>query len=78
MLASGSATDGAFVSGHRRRLQDDQTASDEAHDWARQVGIILHVHETWVRPHTSCVPDSIEMGFVWHPEVQLNLRYTDQ
>lgn len=57
---------GAFVAGHRRRLNDGQTASAEACDRARQVGISLHPHETWVRPHTRGVPDGIEMRFLWH------------
>jgi hypothetical protein len=56
----------AFVAGHRRRLADGKTASAEARDRARQVGIILHPHETWVRPHTRGVPDDIEMRFRWH------------
>jgi hypothetical protein len=64
---------GSFVAGHRRHLQDRQRASDEAHDRARQVGIILHPHETWVRPHARGVPDGIEMRFVWHPPVRLKL-----
>jgi len=58
---------GSFVAGHRRRLQDGQKASGQAHDLARQVGIILSRHETWVRPHARGVPDGIEMRFVWYP-----------
>ena len=42
---------GAFVAGHRRQL-NDKTASDEARERARLVGIILHAHETWVKPHS--------------------------
>lgn len=64
---------GSFVAGHRRRLQHGQTASDEAHMRARQVGIILHPNETWVRSHNRGVPDGIEMRFVWHPPVRLTL-----
>ncbi len=64
---------GSFVAGHRRRLQDSQTANDEAYDRARQVGIILHPHETWVRPHARGVPDRIQMRFVWHPPAKLKL-----
>ena len=67
---------GSFVAGHRRRLQDSRTASDQAHDRARQVGIILHPHETWVRPHARGVPDGIEMRFVWHPPSELKLSDT--
>jgi len=57
---------GAFVAGHRRLLADGKAASADASDRARQVGIILHRHETWVRPHTRGVPDGIEMRFRWH------------
>jgi hypothetical protein len=64
---------GSFVAGHRRRLNDGQTASDEARDRARQVGIILHPHETWVRPHARGVPDGIEMRFRWHAPTELKL-----
>jgi hypothetical protein len=67
---------GSFVAGHRRRLQDGQKASDQAHDRARQVGIILHRHETWVRPHARGVPDDIEMRFAWHPPARLKLSDT--
>jgi hypothetical protein len=63
---------GSFVAGHRRRLPDDQTASDEARDEARRVGIILHPHETWVRWHTRGVPDGIEMRFRWHAPAELS------
>jgi hypothetical protein len=64
---------GAFVAGHRRRLNDDQTASAEARDRARQVGITLNTHETWVRPHTRGLPDGIEMRFRWHAPSELKL-----
>jgi hypothetical protein len=67
---------GSFVAGHRRRLNDGQTARDEARDRARQVGIILYPHETWVRPHTRGVPDGIEMRFLWHTPAQLRLFQT--
>jgi hypothetical protein len=63
---------GSFVAGHRRRLPDDQTASGEASYLAHRVGIILHPHETWVRPHTRGVPDGIEMRFRWHAPVELS------
>jgi hypothetical protein len=67
---------GAFVAGHRRRLNDGKTASAEARDRARQVGIILHPRETWVRPHTRGVPDGIEMRFLWHVPTELKLSRT--
>jgi hypothetical protein len=67
---------GSFVAGHRRRLNDGRTASAEAHDRARQVGIILHPDETWVRPHARGVPDGIEMRFLWHAPTQLKLSQT--
>ncbi len=62
---------GSFVAGHRRRLNEGQTASAEARDHASQVGITLHPHETWVRPHTRGVPDGIEMRFLWHAPAEL-------
>ena len=65
---------GSFVAGHRRHLNDGQAASDEARDRARQVGITLRPHETWVRPHARGVPDDIEMRFRWHPQTALR-RY---
>lgn len=64
---------GSFVAGHRRRLNDGQTASEETHDRARQVGIILKANETWVRPHARGVPHSIEMRFLWHAPTELKL-----
>jgi hypothetical protein len=67
---------GAFVAGHRRRLNDGQTASVDARDRARQVGITLDSHETWVRPHTRGVPEGIEMRFRWHAPPQLKLKHT--
>jgi hypothetical protein len=67
---------GSFVAGHRRRLRDGQKAGDQAHDRARQVGIILHEHETWVRPHARGVPDGIEMRFAWHPPARLRISDT--
>lgn len=57
---------GSFVAGHRRRLNDGQTSSDEARQRARQVGITLQAHETWVRPHARGIPDDLEMRFHWH------------
>jgi hypothetical protein len=64
---------GSFVPGHRRRLHNGQTASDEARDRARQAGIVLHPDETWVRPHARGVPDGIEMRFLWHAPAELEL-----
>jgi hypothetical protein len=64
---------GSFVAGHRRRLNDGQTASEEAGDRARQVGIILNANETWVRPHARGVPHSIEMRFLWHAPTELKI-----
>ena len=63
---------GSFVAGHRRRLNDGRKASDEAVDWARQVGIILDPYETWVRPYARGVPEDIEMRFRWHAPILLN------
>ncbi len=67
---------GSIVPGHRRRLNNGQTASEEALDRARYVGIILHPHETWVRTHTRGVPDGIEMRFLWHAPTDLRLFRT--
>ena len=64
---------GSFVAGHRRRLNDGQTASDEACDRARQVGITLRPRETWVRPHARGIPDGLEMRFRWHAPEELGL-----
>jgi hypothetical protein len=69
---------GSFVAGHRRRLNEGHTASAEACDRARQVGIILHPYETWVRPHTRGVPDGIEMRFLWHAPTELFKRREDK
>jgi hypothetical protein len=63
----------SFVAGHRRRLSEDRMASDEARNLARQVGIILRPHETWVRPHARGVPDGIEMRFLWRSPTELKL-----
>jgi hypothetical protein len=63
---------GSFIAGHRRRLSDGQMASADARDRARQVGITLQPHETWVRPHTRGVPDGLEMRFLWHPPAELS------
>jgi hypothetical protein len=62
---------GSFIAGHRRHLNEGQTASAEACNRARQVGIILRPRETWVRPHTRGVPDGIEMRFLWHAPIEL-------
>lgn len=61
---------GAFVAGHRRQL-NNKTASDEARERARQVGIILHAHETWVKPHSRGIPKDIEVRFRWHAPREL-------
>jgi hypothetical protein len=63
----------SFIAGHRRRLNDGQTASPEARNRARQVGIILHPYETWVRAHTRGLPEDIEIRFLWHAPTELNL-----
>jgi hypothetical protein len=68
---------GSFVASHRRRLTDGQTASAEAVDHARQVGITLQPSETWVRAHTRGVPDGVEMRFTWHAPSELEQGRTD-
>jgi hypothetical protein len=77
-LEIGSHYSGSFVAGHRRRLNEGRTASAEACDRARQVGIILHPHETWVRPHTRGIPEGIEMRFLWHAPTELFKRREDK
>ena len=67
---------GSFVPGHRRRLPDDWTASDEKRDWARHVGIILGPHETWVRPHARGMPEGVEIRFMWHAPPELKLLHS--
>jgi hypothetical protein len=64
---------GSLVAGHRRHLNGGRTASDEARERARQVGIILQPDETWVQPHVRGIPDNIEMRFLWHAPVELKL-----
>jgi hypothetical protein len=66
----------SFVVGHRRRLNDGQMASAEACELARQVGIKLGPHETWVRWHTRGVPEDIEIRFSWHAPTELALLHT--
>ncbi len=56
---------GSFVAGHRRRLSDGRSASAEARDRARDVGIVLGPRETWVQPHTRGIPEDMEMRFRW-------------
>lgn len=61
----------SFVAGHRRHLGEGQTASDQAIERAHQVGIVLDLHETWVRPHTRGIPNHAEMRFRWHTHIEL-------
>lgn len=65
---------GSLVAGHRRRLTAGRTASEEAHQRARDVGITLRQDETWVRPHARGIPDAIEMRFKWHRPDALSLH----
>ena len=74
-LATGSATAARSLPATAAPYEG-QTASAEARDRARQVGIILHPHETWVRPHTRGIPDGIEMRFLWHAPTELKLSHT--
>ena len=67
---------GSIVVAHVRRLPDGQTARDEAHDLARQVGIVLGPHETWVEAHIRGVPADIEMRFQWRAPTELKLFHT--
>ena len=67
---------GSIVAAHLRHLPNGQTARDDAHDRARQVGIILRPGETWVKAHIRGVPDSVEMRFWWNPPTELKLFNT--
>lgn len=62
---------GSLVASHRRHLNDGRTASDEACERARRVGITLHPDETWVQTHIRGIPDNIEMRFLWHAPIEL-------
>lgn len=65
---------GSFVCGHRRRLTDRRSASREARERARRVGITLEANETWVQPHTRGIPEGVEMRFRWHvPDALANV-----
>jgi hypothetical protein len=66
---------GSLVAGHRRRLTEDKTASAEAHERARQVGITLGAGETWVRPHARGIPDGTEIRFLWHTPAEFELLH---
>lgn len=57
---------GAFVGGHRRRLHEGHSASAEALENARHVGIVLRPGETWVRPHARGLPSNLAIRFRWH------------
>ena len=67
---------GSIVAAHLRHLPNGQTARDDAHDRARQVGIILRPGETWVKAHIRGVPDSVEMRFRWNAPTELKLFNT--
>ncbi|HET6192228.1 MAG TPA: hypothetical protein VFE59_35120 [Trebonia sp.] len=61
----------AFVGGHRMRLADGKTASDEARERAWRERIILRENETWVRAHYRGIPKDAGMRFRWHPPREL-------
>ncbi len=63
----------SLVRGHRRHLPDGWTASVEACDRARRIGIILRAEETWVQPHPRGhgMPVGVEMRFSWHAPAEL-------
>jgi hypothetical protein len=65
----------SIVRGHRRHLPGRQTASDEACDRARRIGIILRSNETWVQPHSRGrgLPPGVELRFLWHAAAELKL-----
>jgi hypothetical protein len=61
----------SFVRGHRRRLPNGWTASDERRADARRVGIILGAHETWVQAHARGMPEGAELHFIWHRPTEM-------
>ena len=65
---------GSFVAGHRRHLFEGRSASAEARERARAVGIALGLRETWVQPHTRGIPEDMEMRFRWRSPEMLDAR----
>lgn len=61
----------AFVAGHKRRLPEGQTASEEAVALAAQLKIILYEGETWVRPFIRGGQPGTKIRFRWKPPSQL-------
>jgi len=62
----------SFVRGHRRRLPNGWTASDERRTDARRIGIILDAHETWVQAHARGMPEGAELHFIWHRPTEMH------
>lgn len=63
---------GGLVAGHRRHLSEGMSASPEARNRARQIGINLGPQETWVRPHARGIPAGTEIRFRWHPPTAID------
>jgi hypothetical protein len=63
---------GAFVSGHRRRLFGGRRPSMKARMRAAEVGIALGPRETWVQSHTRGIPEDVEMRFRWRSREALS------
>jgi hypothetical protein len=55
----------SLVAGHVRRLKEGRSPSSEAEMRAREVGINLGPHETWVRPHSRGAPEGGSIHFRW-------------
>jgi hypothetical protein len=70
-IGSWARYSGAFVSGHRRRLHEGWSASADAIENARRVGIVLGIGETWVKPHARGLPEKLEIRFKWQPSEAL-------
>jgi hypothetical protein len=62
---------GTYVAAHVSRLPADRKHRTEAEQLARQVGISLKQHETWVRDYIRGVPKNMEIRFRWRTPMVL-------
>lgn len=77
-IGSWARYSGSFVGGHRRRLRDGWSASPEAIENARRVGIVLAPGETWVKPHARGLPEKVSIRFRWRASEPLLDAYNVQ
>jgi hypothetical protein len=70
------ASGGTYVAAHISRLPFGKEHSPEAAELARQLGIILRQHETWVRTHVRGIPRDAEIRFRWHIPASLSVSYS--